>query len=214
MDQIFANMNFNKIGNTKLIVGSHPWNAADIFDLHEYNGVKAIENLQQSGEPDRGDIDAITVECAKLGIWYPRVPIQDGSRQSVRANLAKAVRILDRALTEKAKNANDTVYLHCCKGLGRSPSVAAAYLYWFPKEILTLDEACRFVEAERPHSTADIEAIRGATYDILERDILERNNVVPDNFQKLSKEAFRNITAEQRRTLQQRVTQHPAVLNA
>ncbi len=192
MDQIFANMNFNKIGNTKLIVGSHPWNAADIFDLHEYNGVKAIENLQQGGEPDRGDIDAITVECAKLGIWYPRVPvgflhyslqhfqitqmnhvwcrcitamigmqllglmtifnswllvtelvdigcqIQDGSHQSVRANLPKAVRILYRALTEKAKNANDTVYLHCCKGLGRSPSVAAAYLYWFPKEILTV----------------------------------------------------------------------------
>jgi hypothetical protein len=138
VDQIFANMNFNKIGNTKLIVGSHPWNAADIFDLHEYNGVKAIENLQQGGEPDRGDIDAITVECAKLGIWYPRVPIQDGSHQSVRANLPKAVRILYRALTEKAKNANDTVYLHCCKGLGRSPSVAAAYLYWFPKEILTV----------------------------------------------------------------------------
>ncbi len=75
MDQISANMNFNKIENQKLIVGSHPWNAADIVDLYDYNGVKAIENLQQSGESDRGDIDAITVECARLGIWYQRVPV-------------------------------------------------------------------------------------------------------------------------------------------
>jgi len=77
MDEYVAHMSFNKIGNEKLIVGSHPWNAADILDLYKYNGVKAIENLQQSGEPDRGDIDAITAECALLGnrIWYQRVPV-------------------------------------------------------------------------------------------------------------------------------------------
>jgi len=57
--------------------------------------------------------------------------IQDRSQQSVRANLAVAVGILNRAITEKAKNLEDKVYLHCCQGLGRSPSVAAAYLYWF-----------------------------------------------------------------------------------
>jgi len=68
-------MNFNIINNSKLIVGSHPRNAADIVDLFDYNGVKAIENLQQSGEPDRGDIDAITAECARLRIWYQRVPV-------------------------------------------------------------------------------------------------------------------------------------------
>jgi hypothetical protein len=61
--------------------------------------------------------------------------IQDGSEQSIRANLPVAVGILNRAITEKAKNVEDTVYLHCCKGLGRSPSVAAAYLYWFTKDM-------------------------------------------------------------------------------
>jgi len=57
--------------------------------------------------------------------------IQDGSWQSVRFNLPVAVGILNMAITEKAKDPEDKVYLHCCKGLGRSPSVAVAYLYWF-----------------------------------------------------------------------------------
>lgn len=77
MDQIFADMNFNAI-NAHLIVGSHPQNAADIDGLYNHNGVRAIVNLQQSGEPLRGDIDAITAECAVLGnrIWYQRSPQQ------------------------------------------------------------------------------------------------------------------------------------------
>jgi hypothetical protein len=57
--------------------------------------------------------------------------IQDGIQQSVRDNLPEAVGILDRAIQEKAKEPEEKVYLHCCKGYGRSPSVAAAYLYWF-----------------------------------------------------------------------------------
>jgi hypothetical protein len=51
--------------------------------------------------------------------------------ESVRARLPVAVGILNRAITEKAQKDGETVYLHCCEGLGRSPSVAAAYLYWF-----------------------------------------------------------------------------------
>jgi len=76
MDQIFADMNFNAI-NAHLIVGSHPRDADDIRLLYNQNGVRAIVNLQRSGEPLRGDIDAITEECASLRdrIWYQRVPV-------------------------------------------------------------------------------------------------------------------------------------------
>jgi len=77
MDRIFADMNFNRINGEKLIVGSHPQNAADIDNLYDNNAVRAIVNLQRSGEPLRGDIDAITARCAQLGnrIWYQREPV-------------------------------------------------------------------------------------------------------------------------------------------
>jgi len=76
MDHIFADMNFDTI-YAHLIVGSHPGNAADIDNLYRDNAVRAIVNLQRSGERDRGDIDAITAECAVVGdrIWYQRVPV-------------------------------------------------------------------------------------------------------------------------------------------
>jgi protein tyrosine phosphatase (PTP) superfamily phosphohydrolase (DUF442 family) len=67
-------MNFSRI-NEHLLVGSHPQTAADIDELYNHHGVRAIVNLQRSEEQHRGDIDAITVECARLGIWYQHVPV-------------------------------------------------------------------------------------------------------------------------------------------
>jgi hypothetical protein len=60
-----------------LIVGSHPRDAVDIRKLYYGNHVRAIENLQESGERLRGDIDAITAQCALLEnrIWYLRQPV-------------------------------------------------------------------------------------------------------------------------------------------
>jgi len=76
MDQIFADMNFNAI-NEHLIVGSHPRDATAIDDLYNHHGVRAIVNLQRSGEALRGEIEAITEQCALTGdrIWYQRVPV-------------------------------------------------------------------------------------------------------------------------------------------
>ncbi len=71
-----------------------------------------------------------------------------------------------------------------------------------------MDTTCGRVEAQRPGSTTDREAIRGATY-----DILERNNG-PDNFQALPPQAFRTITAQQRGIIQGYVTQLQRVSNA
>ncbi len=57
--------------------------------------------------------------------------IEDGKEEPLQKNLPEAVGILNKAITEKAPKDGEMVYLHCCKGLARSPSVAVAYLYWF-----------------------------------------------------------------------------------
>jgi hypothetical protein len=76
MDQIFADMNFSEI-YAHLFVGSHPSDAADISNLYDHKLVRAIVNLQQIGERDKGDMDKITGQCALVGdrIWYQRVPV-------------------------------------------------------------------------------------------------------------------------------------------
>jgi len=57
--------------------------------------------------------------------------IQDESEDSLGDNLPEAVGILNRAIQERAREPGETVYLHCSTGVGRSLSVAVAYLYWF-----------------------------------------------------------------------------------
>jgi hypothetical protein len=57
--------------------------------------------------------------------------IKDGDGDDLCQKLPEAVGILNRAIQDRAKEAKDMVYLHCCRGVSRSPSVAVAYLYWF-----------------------------------------------------------------------------------
>jgi hypothetical protein len=200
---IGIDMDFNRINGEKLIVGSHPQNAADIDNLYDNNAVRAIVNLQRSGEPLRGDIDAITARCAQLGnrIWYQREPIRDGDAEdgpeSVRARLPWAVGILNKAITEKAQNDTETVYLHCCEGRGRSPSVAVAYFYWFTAR--TLDQAMELVTNARRCHPFQV-SIREATNYILQQ--CGRNAVNG------------NISATDRQSIIRYVTTLPAVRNA
>ncbi|CAK9258409.1 unnamed protein product [Sphagnum jensenii] len=199
-----------------LIVGSHPRDAVDIRKLYYGNHVRAIENLQESGERLRGDIDAITAQCALLEnrIWYLRQPlvdigcqIPDEDPKSVRTLLPQAVGILDKAITEKVKEHGDTVYLHCCEGRGRSPSVAAAYLYWFTND--TLDAACNLVREKRNPSTPYRDAILGATYDILER--IKGTH----NFEESPSETFSDILSRQKDEIKRYLSKKlPAVGNA
>ncbi len=56
--------------------------------------------------------------------------IEDGQRDPLRQKLPEAVGILDKAI-QRATGPEETVYLHRRAGKRRSPSVAAAYLYWF-----------------------------------------------------------------------------------
>jgi hypothetical protein len=67
-------MNFDVIKIEYLIVGSHPQNGPDIVKLYDYNGVRAIENLQQF-EADGVDITGIREACHVKGIWYKPVPV-------------------------------------------------------------------------------------------------------------------------------------------
>ncbi|CAM6031766.1 unnamed protein product [Sphagnum compactum] len=194
MGQIFNN--FAQI-NEHLIVGSHPRDSEDIRVLYYQNGVRAIVNLQRSGEPLRGDIDAITERCALLGnrIWYQRVPIEDGSQVSLSNNLREAVGILNRAIQEKVTQPGETVYLHCCEGLVRSPSVAVAYLYWFTD--IPLNGADALVRARRIGAEPRLPAINDATNHILRAVVIGGI-----------------LGAPNRGTIPRYVTQLPRVLNA
>lgn len=58
------------------------------------------------------------------------------------------------------------VYVHCTAGLGRAPAVCIAWLYWYGP-YLSLDEAYRHLTDRRPCGP-NRDAIRGATYDILD----------------------------------------------
>jgi protein-tyrosine phosphatase len=184
--------------NGNLIVGSQPRSTTDIDSLVE-NGVKAIESLQERSE----DLSYFNEKeyCDQKGIAYERVPIHDRDRKDVRTHLPVAVGILDKAI-EKLNDPKQRVYLHCHAGRGRSPSVAAAYLYWF-KDDIDLDWALDRVKRQRTNSTPYDDAIRGATY-----DILERNNG-PDKFQEFPQKAFSDIKNLQKGTIREYVKRLP-----
>jgi hypothetical protein len=134
-------------------------------------------------------------------------------RESVLARLPVAVGILDKAIREKVNGPGQKVYLHCRAGLGRSPSVAAAYLYWF--ENYTLDEACNRLRDLRTHSpeTPYRDAIRGATYHILRLN--NESDNFPQNFEELPLDAFSTIDEDpQKLTIRRYVNKLQEVLNA
>lgn len=87
------------------------------------------------------------------------------------------------------------VYVHCTAGLGRAPAVCIAYLYWF--EDMELDVAYKHLTDIRPCGPKR-DAIRGATYDLLDQGAF-------DGFDRLPKESFATLSAEDRYALQWRV---------
>ncbi|CAK9198200.1 unnamed protein product [Sphagnum troendelagicum] len=205
-----AFQNFARITG-QLIVGSQPQNAADINTLYNSETVRAIESLQESSE----DLNNFNEgqDCRQKGIAYERVPIIDETPSSVQTQLPVAVGILAKAIREKADGPGQKVYLHCRAGLGRSPSVAAAYLYWFTND--TLDAACKSLREKRTHSseTPYRDAIRGATYDILRLN--NESDNFPKNFSELPLDAFSTIDEDpQKLTIRGYVNQLQEVLNA
>ena len=78
----------------------------------------------------------------------------DFDADSLRVGLPKAVASMDKALRE-----GHVVYCHCTAGMGRSPGVAIAYLYWC-LNFESLDQAYDFLTSKRPcgpkHTTRDV----------------------------------------------------------
>lgn len=116
-----------------LYVGSYPKSSEDVRILKEACGITAVVNLQTDDDLRVRGQDWATMEAvyAALHIHVERVPMRDFDYKDQRRRLPDAVKTLAKLLA-----AEHTVYLHCSAGLGRSPLVAMAYLYWCQNESL------------------------------------------------------------------------------
>jgi protein-tyrosine phosphatase len=137
----------------RLFVGACPTSVADINHLQAEQGISAILSLQTDYDLDYCDLDwnRLQARCQELGIVLRRIPIRDFDGEDLREKLVQCVQSLEELMSE-----GHTVYLHCNLGVGRSPSVAIAYLYW--KQKWDLDEAVEHVTRCRSCSP-NIEAI-------------------------------------------------------
>jgi hypothetical protein len=108
----------------------------------------------------RVDFSALQRRCTERGVLMARHPFPDFSAEGLRSGLPAAVSALDGLL-----ESGHRVYLHCTAGMGRSPGVAIAYMYWF-RGHPTLEEAYLALTSKRPCGP-NKEAIRGATCDLL-----------------------------------------------
>ncbi len=110
----------------ELLVGSFPAGPSHIRILAD-EGVRSVLCLQTDD-----DLFGFGRRWQDYERWYAaegiqphRVPIRDGDPIDLTAHLPEAVRLLDELIRTRPR-----VYLHCSAGVGRAPSVAAAYLHW------------------------------------------------------------------------------------
>ena len=151
-----------------IFVGTQPWEKGSIEYLKEKEGVSILYNTQEDGNFDywKVDIKEREEEAKKAGVLLHRQPIVDFSFDSLREQLPEAVSEFDR-LMDPSKN--EVIYCHCTAGMGRSPAVVIAYLYWTDDRFESLDEAYEFLTSKRPCGPKK-EVIRQATVDILESE--------------------------------------------
>jgi protein-tyrosine phosphatase len=116
-------------------------------------GVTAILNLQTDHDFDYCDLDwgRIEAHCQELKIEMRRVPIRDFDGLDLRKKLPQCVLVVDELL-----KGSHSVYAHCNVGMGRSPSVAIAYLV--QKQGWNLEDAIEHVTRCRSCSP-NVEAI-------------------------------------------------------
>ena len=105
-------------------------------------------------------------EAKKAGVRLHRQPIVDFSFDSLREQLPEAASEFDRLMNQSD---TEVIYCHCTAGMGRSPAVVIAYLYWTDDRFESLDAAYEFLTSKRPCGPKK-EAIRQATVDILESE--------------------------------------------
>eukprot|EP00192_Tetraselmis_astigmatica_P021353 CAMPEP_0117675258 /NCGR_PEP_ID=MMETSP0804-20121206/15505_1 /TAXON_ID=1074897 /ORGANISM="Tetraselmis astigmatica, Strain CCMP880" /LENGTH=291 /DNA_ID=CAMNT_0005484241 /DNA_START=376 /DNA_END=1251 /DNA_ORIENTATION=+ len=146
-----------------VLCGSQPRNVQDVEYLAEVEKVTTILNLQQDRDLEYWgvDIHALHHRCHELGLKLVRTPARDFDGDSLRLVLPLAVRSLHEALAEP----NGKVYVHCTAGLGRSPGVCIAHMFWFG-DYGPLDPTYKTLTDIRPCGPKR-EAIRGATFDLI-----------------------------------------------
>ncbi len=146
----------------EIYVGSCPISGDDQESLVKSLGVTAVLNLQTDEDLDRVGCDwkQASKNYRRLSITVRRVPVRDFDSDDLRDKLPECVRNLNELLRE-----GHTVYVHCTAGVGRSPSVVAAYFHWM--QPCELSSALRQITA--CHRCApDSEAIRLASEDLLQ----------------------------------------------
>lgn len=115
----------------------------------EQAGITAILSLQE-------DLEAAPPPAAVRGrLAWARVPLADGhAGGSLRLDqLRAAVEQIRRWRQE-----GQTVYVHCYAGVGRAPTVCAAYL--ITSERLGLGEALARVKRARPTTSPTVQQLR------------------------------------------------------
>eukprot|EP00238_Polyblepharides_amylifera_P013388 CAMPEP_0196583218 /NCGR_PEP_ID=MMETSP1081-20130531/42536_1 /TAXON_ID=36882 /ORGANISM="Pyramimonas amylifera, Strain CCMP720" /LENGTH=294 /DNA_ID=CAMNT_0041904033 /DNA_START=156 /DNA_END=1040 /DNA_ORIENTATION=- len=175
-----------------LIVGTQPKTAADIEFLQKNENVSTIFNMQQDENMQEWGVDKNNLVTAtkELGMRFVHCPAVDFDQHSLRHTLPWGAALLNEAIESGGK-----VYVHCTAGLGRSPAMVIAYLFWF--EGMQLDEAYQHLVSQRPCGPKR-ESIRGATYDML-------NGNSDHDFNELPGHMFATLSEEERSILQYRV---------
>ncbi len=85
----------------------------------------------------------------ELSFLYHRCELVDSSREDIGACFKATFSFIDEALENKdANNQSNTVFIHCCLGKSRAPSVCIAYIMF--KYKWSLEKAFRFVCKQRP----------------------------------------------------------------
>lgn len=175
-----------------LLVGSQPQSAEDIRTLVEVEGITTIFNMQQDRDMIHWQVDKADLkhECRALGVNFVHHPAADFDPHSLRKILPAGAAKLDLALENGGR-----AYVHCTAGLGRSPGMVIAYLYWFKG--MSLDEAYTHLTSQRPCGP-NRDAIRGATFDIIHGEPF-------NEFEKLSNEMYAVLSEVERAVLQHKV---------
>lgn len=175
-----------------LVVGSQPQIPDDIRYLSEEEDVAVILSLQQRKDLEYWGVDgdALLSAANDHGVEYVKVEAVDFDPHSLRSILPKAVAALERGRRDHGK-----VYVHCTAGLGRAPAVAIASLFW--NRDMSLDEAYAYLTKIRPCGP-NADAIRGATFDILDHRAW-------DEFHHLPSDAFRFLSESDRDLIRQRI---------
>jgi atypical dual specificity phosphatase len=154
-------------GVGEVIVGTQPTSKRDIDRLRDVEGVMNVLNTQRDEDMEYWKVDFSEVKAAvaKRRMTLARVPFVDFCADSLRSGLPEGARVLDALVTGKEGGGGAT-YVHCTAGMGRSPALVIAYMYWFLDEYETLDGAYEGLTSIRPCGPKK-ESIRLATCDVL-----------------------------------------------